>query len=173
MDGLVKQDLTNPFVFNLMGSYDDLFLKDWITKTICIGQAEVSYEGFNVVVNANFPPNRIKHGKVGYRHEKLGKSDCTLYLVGLYDDDSEDLDHYLNCLLPSLSEKYKENPNTTFLFHCFAGKSRSVVLALAFMVEVVGMTFEEAFTLIKKHRPIVEPRPLFIETLCKWYGINK
>jgi len=39
-----------------------------------------------------------------------------------------------------------------FLLHCYAGKSRSVAIAIAFMVEVLGMTFDSGLELIKEKR---------------------
>jgi len=153
------------FYINMNGAMDDGFVKHWITPTVCIGDWRSSYTEFDVVVNANMPHNLIAHRKIGRMEETLNGRTCTLYLVGMYDSDTEDLNGYLEILLPRLKKRYEQDPNTTFLFHCFAGKSRSVVIALAFLVEVMGMTFEAAYELVKTKRPIIEPRPSFIEGL--------
>ena len=109
-------------------------------------------------VNANFPPNRIPHGSIGRREEEVYDKKCTLYLVGILDNEKENLDLYLDYLIPRLKAKYEYNPNSKFLFHCFVGKSRSVVLAIAFLVEILGMKFEEALELVKEKRPIISYR---------------
>ena len=158
-----------PFYANIRGFYDDGMRKNWITPTVCIGDGWSSYEWFDVVVNANTPQNRIPHKKIGRREEQSLSSKCTLYLVGMYDADIEDVNRYVDILIPKLKVRYEQDPTTKFLFHCFAGKSRSVALALAFLVEVMNMEFEEALVLVKDRRPIVNPRPHFIETLRKRY----
>ena len=158
-----------PFYANMHGFYDDGMRKNWITNTVCIGDWCSSYEEFDIVVNANTPQNRIKHKKIGWRKEKSDNHNCTLYLVGMYDADIEDLNNYINKLIPSLKLRYEQDPTTKFLFHCFAGKSRSVAIALSFLVEVMNMSFDEASELVKEKRPIVLPRPLFIDTLRKRY----
>jgi len=174
---MIKSGKDSPFYMNLLGEIDDGMRKDWIIPTVCIGDYNSSYFGFDVVVNANFPYNRIPHRKIGRREEPnvlypdcnlyLG---CTLYLVGLCDHDEENIDDYVSNIIPKLKKIYDENPDTQFLFHCFAGKSRSVAIALAFLVEVMGMAFEDALGRIKEKRPIIEPRPSFIKTLRMKYN---
>ena len=144
--------------------------KDWITPTLCIGNLYSNYKEFDIVVNANYPYNKVKHGSIAEKEKKLGKHAYTLYLVGLCDHDSEPILEYVDNLIPRLRKKYEENPKRTFLFHCFAGRSRSVTLALAFMVEVMGMTYKDALKLVKEKRQMVKPRALFIETLRKKYS---
>ena len=103
------------------------------------------------------------------------QTECTLYLIGMcdHDDDNKNLDGYLSYLIERLKKKYEENKKRRFLFHCYAGKSRSVVLALAFMVEVLEMKFDEALSLVYEKRPMIEPRPLFIDSLKKRYKGKK
>lgn len=163
--------MDHPFFVHLAGVIDVGYSKNWITPTLCIGDLTSSYEPFNVVVNCNYPYNRIPHGKTGRREEHMHSTTCTLYLVGLCDHDTDinTLEGCIMYLIPRLRKKYEENNKYTFLFHCYAGKSRSVALALAFMVEVLGMKYDEALQVIKEKRPIIEPRPLFIETLRNKY----
>lgn len=159
------------FMQNILGAYDQGFSKSEITPTLSIGDVTSSYEPFQVIVNANYPYNNIQHKMCERRIEIIKKTECTLYLVGLCDHDSE-IDNLLDCieyLIPQLRSSYHENTGYKFLFHCYAGKSRSVALALAFMVEVIGMKFDNAFELVREKRSIVEPRSLFIETLREKY----
>lgn len=142
--------------------------KDWITPTICIGNLYSNYKEFDIVINANYPYNKARHGSIAEREKKLNHR-YTLYLVGLCDHDSEPILEYVDKLIPRLRMKYEENPKRKFLFHCFGGRSRSVTLALAFMVEVMGMKFKDALKLVKEKRQVVKPRPLFIEALRRKY----
>ena len=158
------------FYLSMCGACDLGHNKNFITPNVCIGDGDSSYEPFQVVVNANFPPNRIGSGQIGRREECVYNHSCTLYLIGMCDHDSEPLDVYLNYIIPRLKKKYEENPKTKFLFHCFAGKSRSVSLALGFLVEVMDMSFEDALLLVKEKRPIIEPRAKFIDTLRERYS---
>jgi protein-tyrosine phosphatase len=162
----------SPFYLSMCGAYDLGHNKNFITPTVCIGDGDSSYERFNVVINANFPPNRIKHQNVARREESVYNNKCTLYLVGMFDHESEPLDFYLDYLIPRLRTRYEENPKCRFLFHCFAGKSRSVALALAFLVEVMGMQFDNALELVKEKRPIVQPKQAFIQMLRERYSLH-
>jgi len=162
-------DWNHPFFYHLTGAIEEEDSKHWITPTVAVGGLSSSYECFNVVVNANYPYNHIKQGKITRREENFDNSRCTLYLLGMCDHDQEHLDNYLDLIIPRLSDEFKERPSTRFLFHCYAGKSRSVVLAAAFLVEVMGMELDAALALIQEKRWFVAPRPSFVETLRKRY----
>ena len=159
----------NSFYYNFFGLRDDGDSKHWITPTLCIGNVTSSYEHFNMVVNANYPYNHIMHRK----YSQIEEQDCTLFLIGLCDNNTEieNLEGCIEYLIPRLRKKYEENKESKFLFHCYAGKSRSVVLELPFMVEVLGMKFNVALELIKEKREIIDPRHTFIETLQKKYTL--
>jgi len=167
-----KEKWRDPFYLNFMGAFDGVLIinKHWITPNVCIGDAESSYEAFDVIVNANYPHNYVKHANIG--RKEMTDYKCTLFLVGMCDHDTEDIIPYVEDLIPRLKIKYKENPSMKILFHCFAGKSRSVCLALAYLVEVLDMKVDEALALIKEKRPHVDPRPLFIQELRNKY-LNK
>lgn len=157
------------FYLNFMGVIDDDNTnKNWITPSVCIGNAKSTYEPFDIIVNANYPHNYIHHGFI--TRKEVG--DRSLFLVGMCDHDMEDITTYVGDLIPRLRLKYNKNPSLKILFHCFAGKSRSVSLALAYLVEIIGMNMEEALLLIKERRPNVEPRPLFIDMLRHKYKIE-
>lgn len=166
----MKTTMDSPFYFNMNGLIDDGFRKNYITPNICIGDCESSYIDFNVVININYPYNRITHQKIGRREEYKDDHKCNLYLVGMCDHDSENICSYIDIIIPKLKKRYEEDNNIKFLFHCYAGKSRSVAIALAFMVEVMGMSFDDALLLCKEKRPIIEPRKLFIDMLRDRYS---
>jgi len=45
------------------------------------------------------------------------------------------------------------------LVHCHVGRSRSVAVACAALAVVKGLTYDQAFTLVKEARPIANPNP--------------
>ena len=93
--------MDSPFYFNMNGFIDDGFRKNYITPNICIGDFLSSYDDFNVVININYPYNRIPHQKIGRREEYK----CNLYLVGMYDDDSENICSYIDIIIPKLKKR--------------------------------------------------------------------
>ncbi|KAH9599843.1 Dual specificity phosphatase [Trypanosoma melophagium] len=55
--------------------------------------------------------------------------------------------------------------NKGVLLHCFAGLSRSVTVAAAYLMNRLGMTRDDALDLIKQARPAAQPNPGFMEML--------
>ncbi|ESL07682.1 phopshatase [Trypanosoma rangeli SC58] len=58
--------------------------------------------------------------------------------------------------------------NKGILLHCFAGLSRSVTVAAAYLMSRCNMTRDEALDFIRKARPAAQPNPGFMETLRKF-----
>ncbi|RNF15032.1 phopshatase [Trypanosoma conorhini] len=61
-------------------------------------------------------------------------------------------------------DEAKQN-NKGILLHCFAGLSRSVTVAAAYIMSRYNMTCDEALDLIKKARPAAQPNPGFMQSL--------
>eukprot|EP01079_Euglenida_sp_SAG-EU17-18_P010459 gene10459-1898_t len=55
------------------------------------------------------------------------------------------------------------------LVHCFAGKSRSATVVLAYLVLRHGMSLVQAAELLKSCRPVVQPNIGFQMSLVHWY----
>uniref|UniRef100_A0A8C9WJY7 Dual specificity phosphatase 19a n=1 Tax=Scleropages formosus TaxID=113540 RepID=A0A8C9WJY7_SCLFO len=51
------------------------------------------------------------------------------------------------------------------LVHCNAGVSRSAAVVIGYLMCREGLTFDDAFTLVKKARPVICPNPGFLEQL--------
>ncbi|CAN4112753.1 unnamed protein product [Withania somnifera] len=51
------------------------------------------------------------------------------------------------------------------LVHCFAGKSRSATIVIAYLMKKHGMSHSEAFQLVKSKRPIISPNAGFMTQL--------
>lgn len=79
-------------------------------------------------------------------------------------------------LRDSSEENIKKHFNSTYRFinrgrtliHCFAGISRSVTIATAYLMRKHNMSFVDAATLIKSKRKIANPNPGFIKQLQKF-----
>jgi protein-tyrosine phosphatase len=54
------------------------------------------------------------------------------------------------------------------MVHCLAGVSRSVSLVLAYLIKHRGMTYRDAYDLIKGRRRIIHPNDGFIEQLKRF-----
>ena len=51
------------------------------------------------------------------------------------------------------------------IVHCYAGISRSVSTVLAYLMIYKGLTYDQAYDLVKKGRPELNPHPLYIKIL--------
>ena len=57
---------------------------------------------------------------------------------------------------------------TSVMVHCLAGVSRSVSLVIAYFIKHKGMSYQDAYGLIKARRRIIHPNDGFIEKLKKY-----
>lgn len=53
----------------------------------------------------------------------------------------------------------------TILIHCHAGISRSVSIVIYFLMKLKKLTYLQALTYIREHRPEVNPNPGFMQQL--------
>ena len=65
-------------------------------------------------------------------------------------------------------EKSLDN-NESILIHCYAGRSRSVSVLIAYIIYKFGMDYENSLNAIKYKRNFVEPNEKFREQLIKYY----
>jgi protein-tyrosine phosphatase len=73
------------------------------------------------------------------------------------------IDAYLDPVA-NLINKYISNGNKIYV-HCVHGKSRSVSIVIYYLMKYEKITFSEAFTKVKKMRPIISPNLNFIKEL--------
>jgi len=90
-------------------------------------------------------------GKFSYKH--VGADDVPNYNMSRHFDHAADYVH--NAI---------QNGGTVFI-HCAAGISRSVTLALAYLMKHEGMKLSEAFALVKGRRFIANPNHGFMRQL--------
>eukprot|EP01121_Diplochlamys_sp_Union-15-3_P003296 TRINITY_DN13145_c0_g1_i1.p1 TRINITY_DN13145_c0_g1~~TRINITY_DN13145_c0_g1_i1.p1 ORF type:complete len:292 (+),score=39.89 TRINITY_DN13145_c0_g1_i1:50-925(+) len=64
--------------------------------------------------------------------------------------------------------QFIEAANGNVLIHCYAGKSRSASLVIAFLMKKHKWSFRQAMSYVKMHRPNIDPNPGFISQLEKF-----
>jgi len=56
------------------------------------------------------------------------------------------------------------------LVHCQQGVSRSSSVVIAYLIHNLGMSYDQAFALVKKRRPCIRPNTGFVSVLRAWEG---
>jgi protein-tyrosine phosphatase len=154
-------------------NYNNYHNYDMITDNVAIGDHTSSYDPFDVIVNLNYPYNNVEHHVIkfdNYNKDKL------LIRVGTDDRPDENMYLLLQNLLPELLKIYYHNPNTKFLFHCYAGISRSSSVAIAFLASIHNTSPSEIFHFAKRKRPVINPNKGFENDLIRYFtpfGIKK
>jgi len=142
----------------------------WITSNVAIGNFESSYDPFNVIVNLNFPYNHAEHNSIRTNIDR----NHIIYRVGINDSPDEDMYNLLKVIIPKLIHIYKFHPDYKFLFHCYAGISRSSTLAIAFIAITNNMSVKDAYQLALSRRPIINPNEGFRKALSQYIdNLNK
>jgi protein-tyrosine phosphatase len=130
---------------------------DMVTEHVAIGSYQASYQPFDVVINLDYPYNKVEKNEIKHGQEN------TSYVIrcGYHDNDEMQLEHiqYVVQLLTDF-EKKADKP-LYLLFHCYAGVSRSVTLAIAYLTQRENKTAKEIYDKIKQVRPRVNPNPHF------------
>lgn len=79
--------------------------------------------------------------------------------------DSADVDleeHFDDCF--AFIDEARQSGGAV-LVHCFAGRSRSVTVVVAYLMKTYGMNFSQAFDLVRAKRPQATPNPGFVVQL--------
>jgi len=135
-----------------------------ITDTIAIGDKYSSYLPFDIIINADFPYNQARHGEIKVYNEH-GKR---IYAVGLRDHELEPIHSMIQELIPLLEHDMTQH-NARLLFHCYAGISRSVTLAMAWMKHRHAIPITESYSLIQSKRSQAQPNEGFMQVLQELY----
>ena len=140
----------------------------WITEKIAVGEWNSSYEPFDTIVNlayTNQNVNGFAHGQMMTK-EYSGK---TIYKLGVYDTDNDAFLFlsFLHKIVPMLSS------TAVILFQCQDGKSRSVCMALAYLCKFHDVSVETGMTMIHTKRPIIHPRPSFVNMVMTWNDLRR
>lgn len=126
-----------------------------VAKGLWIGNIETAFDeqfiknaGINCIINLS--QVKIKH-----------PGDIHVLNIDINDHPDSNIDFYFD-LTYDLIDKYE-----SVLVHCFAGVSRSSTIVLNYIMIKHGLTFEDAYRYLKKHRSIVRPNSGFIKKLKK------
>ena len=160
--------LNKEFFFNLAGTFEDDNYS-WITERVAIGSHISPYLPFQIIVNMNYPYNGATHNSIQRKKYTFDYRNYIIYTVGLNDDKKFSIIPILTQLLSLLRDECETRKNLRILFHCFAGKSRSVAAALAYLVEIDKMKYIDALQLVKDKRPIVAMNIGFQKELESFY----
>ena len=130
---------------------------DMVTDQVAIGSYQASYEPFDMVINLDYPYNKVEKNEVKHGVEN------TSYVIRCgYDDNYEMTLEQLEHLVQLITEfEKKSGKPIKILFHCYAGVSRSVTLAIAYLVQRENKTAAEIYDRIKQVRPRVNPNTHF------------
>ncbi|KAF4730020.1 phosphatase, partial [Perkinsus olseni] len=93
--------------------------------------------------------------------------DCFTYkCTDILDAESESLLDILPSCLSWMISAQREDSRNTILVHCFAGRSRSVGVLLAYFVLVMRIPFRLAFAHLRRMRPECSPNNGFMQQLA-------
>jgi len=142
----------------------------WITPNMAIGDAESTYEPFDVVIDLNFEGELIALGDTRRHHDIqtiTQESRQQITRIAIYDHPSEKefMKKVLHSMIPSLIQSTSFIPSLKILFHCYAGVSRSASLGITWLAEMESCTYEEALRKVQEKRPQVNPNPGFVEAI--------
>jgi len=136
--------------------------------TIAVGDHTSSYQPFDTIVNINFPHNYTRHKGITVHPVRYKYRSYTVYSIGMHDDENEPFLELVDALHLEMDRdvSLSQKPHVRILFHCYAGKSRSVAFCLAFLLHrKVIDTVDTGLQLIKEARPFICPKQEYITSL--------
>lgn len=83
------------------------------------------------------------------------------------DSEVQNIKKYFASTNKQLQEVLSSEKNKV-LIHCFAGKSRSTTVLLAFLMESEKKKRDELLKEVKEKRPVVQPNEGFMRQLLEW-----
>jgi hypothetical protein len=135
----------------------------FMDPTFAIGNANSSYDPFNIIVNLDFPYNGVPHHALT---TELTSDKKLIFRVGIYDSPDEPMGEVLEALVPFLITLVKYHYNKPrLLFHCRAGISRSASVALAYYGKQMKYDLTKAYSQLATRRPVIQPNPGFVAAL--------
>jgi protein-tyrosine phosphatase len=131
-----------------------------INDKIAVGSSSSDYTNFDVIINLNYPENRVKENEIEYQKEK-GK---LIIKMGLSDSSMNDKEAYTYIinLIPVLYKYYRDKK---ILFHCFSGVSRSACFAISYLLYFYKMDIKDAYELVRTKRKFIKVNDGFMRSL--------
>ena len=144
-----------------------------ITDTVSVGSCGAMYDDFDLIFNLNFPENGAEQYKIKYIYGSRPNGGWKpepkklYYNIGMYDESNkESLDVFreaIGVLKKVLEDQKESGKELKILFHCFAGYSRSVALASAYLALKQGIRVDEALELVRSKRKYIGPNQEFLK----------
>lgn len=93
-----------------------------------------------------------------------------LHIATIYDNSEPEnnITQYFNQTIPFIRNALHQR-NGRILVHCWRGKSRSVSMIMAYLIQDYGWTPDQAWEDIKITRPIADPNDAYWEELEDFY----
>ncbi len=88
---------------------------------------------------------------------------CDWHRLVIDDDKDEQISQYFFEVHKIINEAINQNKNV--IVHCAAGMSRSASLVIAYLMIENNWYYEEAYSYVKKKRPIIDPNIGFVKQL--------
>lgn len=128
-----------------------------VTKGLLVGSVDVAHD------YARLKELGVTHIlNVGYDIPNIFPCDISYLTIEMLDDPDEDiLSHYRKC--EGFIDKGRQNGN--ILVHCNAGRSRSVSIALAYVMHRERLAVDVALGKLRETRPVAEPNEGFMRQL--------
>ncbi|OAX34111.1 phosphatases II [Rhizopogon vinicolor AM-OR11-026] len=86
--------------------------------------------------------------------------------IDILDKPSADLRPHLEGACQYIAHALQTGGNV--LVHCQQGVSRSPAIVIAYLIHDLGMSYEQAYALVKRRRPCINPNPGFVAALRAW-----
>ncbi|NBP15694.1 dual specificity protein phosphatase family protein [bacterium] len=93
-------------------------------------------------------------------------NDFEYLVINAMDDENTNIMEVFDDAVRFIEEGME---NGKVLVHCFAGRSRSATIVLAYIIKKFGMDVEKSLKFLKGCRDIVQPNKYFMEQLNKYY----
>ena len=135
---------------------------DMITDHVAIGSRQASYDGFDIVVNMDYPYNHVLLGSITHSVE----GEVNVLRCGFEDGKDgmpvESVTFLLNVL--DALRPLQDTP-MKILFHCYAGISRSATAAILYLAKQENVSTKNMLAFVQQKRPRVCPNPSFQKEL--------
>tara|TARA_B100000401_G_C52323388_1_gene492932 strand:+ start:17 stop:529 length:513 start_codon:yes stop_codon:yes gene_type:complete len=140
----------------------NIFNASLIIDNIYIGNV---YDAYDIESLKNQKVMNVLSAVTGF--ENIYDNQINHLCLQLIDNQEQNIIRYFeisNMFINKIIEKKQ-----SLLIHCIAGRSRSVTLLIAYLIYKYKYTVDDAISLIKKKRPIIEPNQNFIRQLNIYY----
>ncbi|GAB64472.1 mitogen-activated protein (MAP) kinase phosphatase [Plasmodium cynomolgi strain B] len=88
------------------------------------------------------------------------------------DDLREDIFFPLLDAAHFIEEMLRSDEGNKILVHCNKGVCRSVIVVIFFLMTHLGLSFGDAFDLVKRRRPLSNPNLSFVSQLLRLFGLR-